>query len=113
MYLQTERVLLRHYRSDDRERLLDLNSDPEVMKYLGGGPGTPEDFENGIARTLLYQKKYGGRLGLFVSELRASAEFMGWFILRPARHDLDNEKVLELGYRLKKKFWGKGCATEV
>ena len=29
------------------------------------------------------------------------------------KSDLDNFKELELGYRLKKNFWGKGYATEL
>jgi hypothetical protein len=32
---------------------------------------------------------------------------------RPDRKTLDRVNELELGYRLKKKFWGKGYVTEV
>lgn len=113
-YLKTQRVLLRQYRDDDFDRLLELNSDPDVMRYLTNGqPGTRRDVESGVEWTLLYQKKYDGRLGVFTAELVESGEFMGWFLLRPDKKDLDNTQVLELGYRLKKKFWGKGYATEV
>lgn len=112
LYLETERVRLRQYRPEDFERLLELNSDPAVMRYLGGKPGTREEAESGAARTLMYRKKYSDRLGVFIAELRETGEFMGWFHLRPDRADLDNTKDLELGYRLKRKFWGKGYATE-
>jgi RimJ/RimL family protein N-acetyltransferase len=113
-YLKSARVLLRQYRDGDFALLLDLNSDPEVMKYLTNGiPDSREEVEAGIARTLVYQKKFDGVLGVWIAEEIESGEFMGWFLLRPDKADLDNTKVLELGYRLKKKFWGKGYATEM
>jgi RimJ/RimL family protein N-acetyltransferase len=113
-YLKTERVLLRQYLTDDFDRLLDLNSDPEVMRYLTNGvPSTREEVASAVERTLLYQKKFDGKLGVFTAELLRGGEFMGWFHLRPDKADLENTRELELGYRLKRKFWGKGYATEV
>lgn len=113
-YLQTKRVLLRQYHREDFEKLLELNSDPEVMRYLTNGvPGVREDVMSGVERTLFYQKKYSGELGVYTAELVERGEFMGWFHLRPAKTDLENTRVLELGYRLRRKFWGKGYATEV
>jgi RimJ/RimL family protein N-acetyltransferase len=38
---------------------------------------------------------------------------MGWFLFRPCRKDPDNIKRIELGYRLKRVYWGQGYATEV
>ena len=32
--------------------------------------------------------------------------------MRPGKKNPDNLKEVELGYRLKKKFWGQGMATE-
>jgi RimJ/RimL family protein N-acetyltransferase len=93
---------------------LELDSDPEVMRYLTGGrPSTLDEVRGGTERMLLYQRKYEGRLGAFVAEVRESCEVMGWFHLRPDRASLDNTRELELGYRLKRKFWGCGYATEV
>lgn len=113
-YLQTKHVLLRQYHYSDFNQLLDLNSDPEVMKYLTNGvPSTHEDVLNGVERTLFYQNKFNGNLGVFSAELLESGEFMGWFLLRPDKKNLENLKELELGYRLKQQFWGKGYATEV
>lgn len=112
VYLETARVRLRQLAEGDVERLVELNSDPDVMRYLGGAPAPREEAEAGVARTRMYRERYGGRLGVFTAESRESGEFMGWFHLRPDRARLDDVKNLELGYRLKKKFWGKGYATE-
>src|SRR4051812_48901689 len=103
IYLESERLRLRQYRDDDFELMLELDSDPEVMRYLPGPPGSRENLKTGVERTLFYQKKYDGRLGVFTTELIQTGEFVGWFLLRPDRFDLENTKVLELGYRLKKK----------
>lgn len=114
LYLKSRRVLLRQYRDEDFDRLIELSRDPEVMRYLTNGePATREDVEKGVANTRLYKKKYGGKLGVFTAELLEDGEFMGWFLLRPSKAELDHTKELELGYRLKKKFWRKGYATEV
>jgi RimJ/RimL family protein N-acetyltransferase len=112
VYLKTERVSLRQYQPEDFDRLVELNSDPEVMKYLGGlVANTVEDTKIGVERTLQYQKQFNFMLGVFTAEI--NGEFIGWFLLRPDRRTLDNTKELEVGYRLKKKFWGQGYATEV
>jgi len=113
LYLQTRRVRLRQLADGDVENLVALNSDPEVMRYLGGAPAPREEAEAGVARTKMYRERYGGRLGVFTAELSETGAFMGWFHLRPDRAKLDDVKNLELGYRLRKEFWGKGYATEV
>jgi RimJ/RimL family protein N-acetyltransferase len=113
LYLRTARARLRQLHDGDVENLVELNSDPEVMRYLGGGPAPREEAEMGVARTKMYRERYGGRLGVFSAELTETGAFMGWFHLRPDRKNLDDVKNLELGYRLKKEFWDKGYATEV
>ena len=56
------------------------------MRHLTNGePGTRAEVESGVERTLLYRKKYGGKLGVFTAELIETGEFMGWFHLRPDR----------------------------
>lgn len=112
-YLETARVRLRQLADRDVEDLVKLNSDPEVMRYLGGAPAPREEAEAGVARTRMYRERYGGRLGVFTAVLKETGAFMGWFHLRPDRKRLDDVKNLELGYRLRKEFWGKGYATEV
>jgi RimJ/RimL family protein N-acetyltransferase len=39
--LETPRLALRQFTEDDVDNLFDLNSDPEVMRYLTGGRPTP------------------------------------------------------------------------
>ncbi len=39
--LETERLVLRRIRADDADNLYDLDSDPDVMRFLNGGIPTP------------------------------------------------------------------------
>ena len=42
------------------------------------------------------------------SYLKTTNEFMGWYILK----QLPDDGEVEVGFRLKKKFWGRGYSTE-
>jgi RimJ/RimL family protein N-acetyltransferase len=109
--LETPRLVLRRFTEDDVDRLSDLNSDPEVMRYLTGGRPTPrEEIRDQIIPFHLAVYDRFDRLGTWAAELTATGEFLGWFHLRPGPgSDIAN---VELGYRLRKAAWNKGYATE-
>ncbi len=112
--LTTPRVALREFTEADDENLFELDGDPEVMRYLTGGvPSTREYVRGAIGRIEAMRVKYGGRFGFWAATLRESNAFMGWFHFRPAKNDPENLRRIELGYRMKRAFWGKGLATEV
>ncbi len=113
IYLETERLRLTQFEAEDWKLLLDLDSDPEVMRFISRGVPSSEDHVKKVIETILsYRERFKERLGIFKAIEKDSGEFMGWFHLRPGKNELDNLKSLELGYRLKKKFWGCGFATE-
>lgn len=111
IFLETERLRLRRFTPDDVELLLELDSDPEVMRYINGGRATPrEDVENEILpRILSYYERFDA-YGHWAAEEKSSGEFVGWFGLHP--NDGSPPGELELGYRLRRAAWGKGYATE-
>lgn len=112
-YLQTERVTLRRFRIDDADLLIELDSDPEVMRYLSGGEATaPELIRDGAIPSILAgYDRWAGAFGLFAAYERVGDAFIGWFCLRPERDGPTDE--VELGYRLRRVAWGRGYATEV
>lgn len=113
VYLETHRLKLVQFEAEDASLLLDLDSDPEVMRFISGGVPSSEEHITKVIETIMsYRKRFEDRLGIFKSIEKESGEFMGWFHLRPGKNELENLKSLELGYRLKKKFWGNGFATE-
>ncbi|QQC87501.1 GNAT family N-acetyltransferase [Streptomyces alfalfae] len=111
-YLETERLALRHFTADDAELLIELDSDPAVMRYLSGGdPTAPEVVrERQLPNILAGYEKWGGDLGLFAAHEKDGGAFIGWFLLRPEPDGPLDE--VELGYRLRRPAWGKGYATE-
>ena len=108
--LETPRLALRQFTEDDVDNLFDLNSDPEVMRYLTGGRPTPrEEIRDQIIPFHLAVYDRLDRLGTWAAE-SATGEFLGWFHFRPGPGtDITN---IDLGYRLHRRAWNKGYATE-
>jgi RimJ/RimL family protein N-acetyltransferase len=111
-YLESERLKLRRFTADDADLLIELDSDPAVMRYLSGGePTEPEIIrERYLPNILAGYDKWDGNFGLFAAHEKSSGAFVGWFHLRPEQGAPLDE--VELGYRLRRSDWGKGYATE-
>jgi ribosomal-protein-alanine N-acetyltransferase len=106
-FLETDRLRFREMHPSDAEAMFALNSDPEVVQYTGDGSfesveATREFLENYIPG---YKKYNRGR---WVVELKSTGEIIGWAGLK--FHEEEN--VTDVGYRLYKKCWGNGYATE-
>lgn len=43
VYLETDRMVLRRFTEADADNLFDLDSDPDVMRFLNGDKPTPRD----------------------------------------------------------------------
>ena len=110
--MQTERLVLRRFTADDAELLIELDSDPAVMRYLTGGEPTATEVvrERDLPSVLAGYEKWGGNFGLFAAHEKNTGAFIGWFCLRPEPGGPTDE--VELGYRLRQEVWGKGYATE-
>jgi RimJ/RimL family protein N-acetyltransferase len=111
VFLETERLVLREFTEADVDNLVDLDSDPDVMRYITGGRTTPrEEIETDFLPAFLaYYARYPG-YGFWAAVEKSTGDFVGWFHLRPAKGASPDEP--ELGYRLRRSAWGKGYATE-
>lgn len=108
--LETRRLRLRRIVPGDLDRLVELDADPEVMRYISFGEPTPrERYEQVILPRLLAFYSAHPLLGYWIAETRDDDGFAGWFHLRPDRYDAGEQ---ELGYRLCRAAWGRGLATE-
>ena len=116
--LRTERLHLRRFTPDDAENLFALDSDPEVLRYVGPRPAAdPEGYRERIVS--VYLPMYGRDPGLGYWAVEDRGAFVGWVHFRPAalghfpgllEYAPDD---IELGYRLVRSVWGRGYATEV
>ena len=108
--LKSRRLYLREFQLDDDRLIHELDSDPEVMRFITKGVPTPlEQIQKEILPRIL---SYYSRIppeGCWAAHIAATDEFVGWFHLRADRLEPDE---MELGYRLKRYFWGHGLATE-
>jgi len=111
IFLETERLVLRRFTVDDVDHLVELDSDPDVMRFINGGkPTTRADIQDDFLPAFLrYYERYDG-YGFWAVIEKATGEFIGWFHFRPQKGGPDDE--VELGYRLRKAAWGKGYGTE-
>jgi RimJ/RimL family protein N-acetyltransferase len=109
--LETPRLTLRQFTENDVDNLFNLNSDPEVMRYLTGGTPTPRaEIRDQMIPFQLAVYGRLDRLGTWAAESIATGEFLGWFHFRPGQDsDVTN---IDLGYRLRRSAWSKGYATE-
>ena len=104
---ETPRLILRRFTEADAPLVLELNSDPIVLKYLHEPILKDEDHAREIIRTIILPQ-YENNLGRWAMHTKENNEFIGWCGLknRPEINEID------LGYRLKPTAWGKKYATE-
>ena len=111
-YLETDRLALRRFTTEDADLLIELDSDPAVMRFLSGGQATAPEviLARAMPSILAGYDRWGGDFGLFAAYEKDGDAFIGWFCLRPEREGPLDE--VELGYRLRQPAWGRGYATE-
>ncbi len=107
-YLETERLVLRRFGPSDVDLLANLDSDPEVMRFLTGQPTPPEEVESVVLPAILRLYDEHPGQGTFAAEQKSDGAFIGWFGLQPTAAPM----TVDVGYRLNRTAWGKGYATE-
>lgn len=106
--LTTARLQLVPLADEHLELEVELDSDPEVMRYLAHAPSSREITEQ-AHRDRLDQARAMPGTGLWVGSTRG--QFVGWWLLRP-RSRIPGDSDFELGYRLLRRFWRQGLAGE-
>ena len=107
--IETERLLLRQWRDDDRDPFAAINADPVVMEHF---PATLTRAESDAFvdrhSALIDQRGWG----LWAVEVRDTGDFIGFTGLAVPVFDADFVPCTEIGWRLAPASWGRGYATE-
>ena len=110
--LRSARIELIPLSQDHLEHEIELDSDPEVMRYLDNGrPRTPEQVQGFHRHRLAVAARVPG-LGFWAGFV--AREFVGWWVLEPPEREDQGpvEGQAELGYRLLRRHWRRGLAGE-
>jgi RimJ/RimL family protein N-acetyltransferase len=105
--LETDRLTLRMLREADFDAYAEMCADPEVMRYIGDGQ--PLDRPTAWRNLAMMAGHWALRgYGLWAAEERSSGLFVG----RIGFWNPDGWPGFELGWMLRRTFWGQGYATE-
>lgn len=112
--LTTERLILRTWKASDIPLMSAISSDPLVMEHF------PSTQDLAATQTLIdhvsqHYVKYG--YSLYAVETKDTHDFIGFIGLNHPSFDIPHFTpkglpIVEIGWRLSSKHWGKGYATE-
>jgi RimJ/RimL family protein N-acetyltransferase len=107
MILETPRLILRELVPEDADAMERILSDPETMRYYPA-PFHRAGVEGWIDRN---RRRYAvDGHGLWAVVLKSTGEVIGNCGL--IKQEVDGASELEVGYHLRRDYWGKGYATE-
>ena len=105
--LASERLVLRMFRDSDLDDYAEMCGDPDVMRYLGdGNPLSRAEAWRNMALVVGHWQLRG--FGLWAVEERRT----GFMVGRVGCWQPEGWPGLEVGWALRRKFWGRGYATE-
>jgi len=110
--LETDRLVLRGFRSDDLDAITEMWAMPEIVRYIGGVPMTREQSWTRLLRQIGMWSVMG--FGFWVITEKATGRVIGEAGFHEMRRALTPslEGTLETGWGLLPEFQGKGYATE-
>jgi RimJ/RimL family protein N-acetyltransferase len=111
LILHTERLRLVPLAEEHLQFEIELDSDPDIMRYITGRALLPDEVQHAHRRRLAAAAEVSV-LGFWAGF--ADDEFVGWWILQPP-HGPDQPRVAgeaDLGYRVLRRHWRRGYASE-
>ncbi len=95
---------------EDFEHFYALDSDPEIMKFIRAPSKDEAESRTRFQKLIDYNAKYNDRGAYAVRTHAGEFVGIGYMVHMELNPDLIEHEV---GYRLAKKFWGRGLATEI
>lgn len=107
--LRTARLLMRRWLDSDREPFAAINADPETMRFFSKRLSR-EDSDQMVDRIEERFARQGW--GLWALEVAGTGEFIGFTGLNPMPDGVPGADGTEIAWRLDKRAWHQGYATE-
>lgn len=107
--IETERLVLRAWREEDRAPFAALNADPEVMRYF---PKPLSRAESDDLVDRISAKMADNGWGWYAVEVKGGAACIGMVGLNVPHYPIPGGPSVEVGWRLARAAWGRGYATE-
>lgn len=107
---ETERLIVREWTLDDVEAVFEIYRNPNVHRFLSGGPGHVDHEESRatLERWIARYAQFPG-YGFWAIVERSTGSIIGSAAVKP----LSDGPEIEVGYHLAEPAWGKGYATEI
>jgi RimJ/RimL family protein N-acetyltransferase len=111
--LHTDRLLLVPLADRHLDLEVELDSDPEVLRYISGRAHTRDEVVASHAKRMALARKVPG-LGYWMAFGTDDGHFVGLMMLPPAHgpDQPDDPSIADLGYRIVRRYWRQGLATE-
>ncbi|ALD20531.1 GNAT family N-acetyltransferase [Hymenobacter sp. DG25A] len=112
IFVETDRLIMRELLPADAPGMFEMDSDPEVQRYLGNKPVlTIEQSRELIA--LVRQQYVDNGIGRWAVVEKDTGNFVGWSGLKLMAGPTNGRtNYYDLGYRFLRRYWGQGYATE-
>ncbi|MCL2896736.1 GNAT family N-acetyltransferase [Brenneria tiliae] len=107
--LFSPRLILRQWQQVDRGAFAAICADPQAMEFLLPLP-TVDDSNGWIDRQIAHQSTHG--FCFWALEDKTTGDFIGTAGLVRIGYDAHFTPAVEIGWRIARKFWGKGYAPE-
>ncbi len=112
IFVETNRLLLRELLPQDVTGMFELDSDPEVHRYLGDSPVLDKEQIVEVI-SFIRQQYIDNGIGRWAVVEKATNNFIGWAGLKYVTETINGHtNYYDIGYRIIRKYWGQGFATE-
>ena len=110
--LSSQRIRLEPMTPEHLPLLVDLDADPEVLRYILGRARSPREAREFWEPICADTDADAVGLGWWIGLSRSDGDFLGWWDLSPDRPVPNEPSRAEAGWRLARRHWRQGFATE-
>ena len=112
IYIETPRLYIREMLPEDAEGMFEMDSDPEVHRYVGNRPIKTIDESADVIEFVRKQYIDNG-VGRWAVIEKETNKFVGWTGFKLIL-EMNNGHInhYDFGYRFMQRAWGKGYASE-